>query len=200
MTNLESLFHKHVKNFVAVEHENLAVTGYQIDEDGYGLATDGTKLLKMKIAEPGEHKVLTLKGKPFREEVKAPNLGRLIPDYQDAIAIVDVDAWLDAAAALVAVMQAGNEALTLVDLKAEDGELSLTFKLKDETSGSWVIGESKSKENITRCLDGAKLIHCLKVFQGLTGSVELLGTASSVRPLLFKTEDIEVLLMPVRRY
>lgn len=196
MSNLESLFHKHVKHFVDLEHTNLAVRGYQTDENGYGLATDGKQLLKVKIAEPGEHQVLALNGKPIKD-ANAPDLNRLIPEH-DTIANVDVDTWLDAAATLVAVMKAGNSEMTLVDLVAKEGKLTLTFLLLDGTSGTWEIGESE--EDVIRRFDGSRLIQCLKVFQGLTGSVELTGTTTGAHPVLFRAEGIDVLLAPVKRY
>ncbi|MFD1203564.1 hypothetical protein ACFQ38_00235 [Sporosarcina contaminans] len=197
MKSLESLFHKHLKNFVDPEHEKVAVRGYQVDEDGFGLATNGIQLLKVKIAEAGEPKILTLSGKPVKDAEKV-DLHRLIPD-RDPVATIDVESWLDAAAAFIAVMSKSDasEKIPVVKLSGEEGKIYLSFKLLDGSSGSWEIGEGESLE---RNLDGKRLLQCLKVFEGYAGKVGVSGSLSGFRPILMSADDVEVLLMPVRSY
>lgn len=204
MKTLESLFHKHKKNFVNTEHLKKGVTGYQIDEEGNCLATDGIQMLRVKAGEPGEYQVLKLNGSPADKDTKKVDLAVLFPDHEPR-ATVDLDAWLDAASAFEAVMRASGSASDergnlLMYAYSRKGLLHLSFELLDGTLGEWEIGEvsNSSGKDFERNFDGKRLVNCLKVFSGYTNTVDLTGGDSAIQPLMFSSTGIDVVLMPVK--
>lgn len=199
--NLESRFHQHKKNFVNPAHEKKGVTGYQIDENGNYLATDGVQMLRIKAGAPGDYQILKLNGTPADKDVDRVDLERFFPEHEPR-ATVDLDTWLDAASAFEAVMKAsgsvsddkGNQ---LMHLYSRDNLLHLSFELLDGTQGEWEIGQG-SDTDFSRRFDGTRLVQCLKVFSGHAVEIDITGDESAVRPLMFSAPDIDVVLMPVR--
>lgn len=201
--SLESRFQQHKKNFVNPAHMKKAIAGYQIDENGNYLATDGVQMLRIKAGEPGDYQILKLNGSPADKDVEKVALERPFPAYEPR-ATVDLDTWLDAASAFEAVMKASgsdsdDKGNRLMRLYSQDKELYLSFELLDGTQGEWEIGLGGSAD-FERHFDGTRLVQCLKVFSGYAEKIDLTGNDSAAHPFMFSAPAIDVVLMSVKVY